>query len=61
MAACGLFVLYYYLDSQAVTRNYNSFVFVLEHFPILGVAKKDGKKSAKYEKYLLKNDNKLTL
>ena len=58
--ACGLFAIYY-LDGQAVTGNYNSFVFVLEHFPILRVAKKDRKKSAKYEKYLLKNDNQLTL
>ena len=57
---CGLFAIYY-LDGQAVTGNYNSFVFVLEHFPILRVAKKDRKKSAKYEKYLLKNDNQLTL
>ena len=51
----------YYLDGQAVTGNYNSFVFVLEHFPILGVAKKDRKRSAKYEKYLFQNDNQLTL
>ena len=57
---CGLFAIYY-LDGQAVTGNYNSFVFVLEHFAILRVAKKDRKKSAKYEKYLLKNDNQLTL
>ena len=29
----------YYLDGQAVTGNYNSFVLVLEHSPALKIAK----------------------